>query len=188
MCDQVVTVTTCFKVRENHLLFSCSQCYTCCNVYEFGHARDGADDMKQMRNVILSIRKHRHSCEFLWLSIHTPLQIHSKYFTYKLTFVAGDHVTNLFEDVCEASSARDFCIFLCSSESPCANWPWRLQRRELRQEYIWKPGISINIKLLFFFKRNITLHFRSLTFLYLTLTLPSSSSYTHLTLCCHRHG
>lgn len=66
--------------------------------------------------------------------------------TQTLTLVAGDHVTNLLEDVCKASSACDFGVFLSSSESPCANRPRRLQGRELRQEHIWKQGIGLDFR------------------------------------------
>lgn len=55
-----------------------------------------------------------------------------------LTLVAGDHVTDLLKDVCQAGSARDFCVFLSGGQSPCAHRPRRLQRRELRQEHVWK--------------------------------------------------
>lgn len=55
-----------------------------------------------------------------------------------LTLVAGDHVTDLLEDVCEASGARDLGVFLGCGQPPRAHRPRRLKGRELRQEHVWK--------------------------------------------------
>ena len=116
-----------FKVRENHPSLDIACACVC-------------QRLKQRGNFTEGTRINRQSCVFLWLAIHIitlcipPLK--------KLTLVAGDHVTDLFEDVCEASGARDFGVFLGSGESPRSNRPWRLQSWVLRQEHIWKPGMN----------------------------------------------
>lgn len=59
-----------------------------------------------------------------------------------LTLVACDHVTDLFEDVCQAGSAGDLRVLLGCRQPPRAHRPGRLQRRELCQEHVCDDNVT----------------------------------------------
>lgn len=106
-----------------------------------------------------------------------------------LTLIAGDHITDLLEDVCKASSACDFCVFLGRSESPRSHWPRCLQGRELCQEHIWEEDTKIMHQDLFLIVFHQFLYILNIYLVVLfTYSLSTVSLHAHPTWCCHRHG